>query len=122
MPTICHFNVAADDLEQAKKFYAELFGWKFEKYGPIEYYSITTKTLDGEDGFGGGLTKREQPQQTITVYIEVSSMDEYLAKVEKLGGRVLFPKSAVPGVGYTAVCIDTENNAFGLWETNENAK
>jgi predicted enzyme related to lactoylglutathione lyase len=122
MPTICHFNVPAEDTEQAKKFYAELFGWKFEKYGPIEYYSITTKTLDDEEGFGGGLTKREQPQQTITVYIEVQSMDKYIAKVKKLGGRVLFPKTAVPNIGYTAVCIDTENNAFGLWETDQNAK
>jgi predicted enzyme related to lactoylglutathione lyase len=25
-------------------------------------------------------------------------------------------------MGYLAVCLDTENNAFGIWETNENAK
>jgi predicted enzyme related to lactoylglutathione lyase len=28
----------------------------------------------------------------------------------------------VPGMGYLAVCIDTEKNAFGIWETNESAK
>jgi predicted enzyme related to lactoylglutathione lyase len=25
-------------------------------------------------------------------------------------------------MGYLAVCLDTENNAFGIWETNESAK
>jgi predicted enzyme related to lactoylglutathione lyase len=31
-------------------------------------------------------------------------------------------KLAVPGMGYFAICLDIENNAFGIWETNENAK
>jgi hypothetical protein len=25
-------------------------------------------------------------------------------------------------MGYFAICLDTENNAFGIWETNEKAK
>jgi len=25
-------------------------------------------------------------------------------------------------MGYFAVCLDTENNTFGIWETNQNAK
>lgn len=84
MPTICHFNIPAEDIERAKKFYAELFGWKIEKYGPMEYYAIGTTTLGGEEGLGGGMTKRENPQQTITHYIEVQSMDEYLVYVFSL--------------------------------------
>jgi len=54
-------------------------------------------------------------------YIGVSSVDEYLAKVEKLGGKVLMPKSAVPRLGYLAICMDTENNTSGLWEEEEKA-
>ena len=37
-------------------------------------------------------------------------------EVEKLGGKVVMPKTAVPGWGYLAICMDTENNTFGLWE------
>lgn len=38
MPTICHFEIPAEDIERAKKFYTELFGWKIEKYPvPMEY-------------------------------------------------------------------------------------
>ncbi|MEA3488128.1 MAG: hypothetical protein U9R10_02620 [Euryarchaeota archaeon] len=60
MPTIIHFIVPADDIERAKKFYAELFDWGIEKFpGPIDYYAITTTAENGEEGLGGGLAKRE---------------------------------------------------------------
>jgi uncharacterized protein len=32
------------------------------------------------------------------------------------------PKTPVRGMGYFAVCLDTENNTFGIWETDSNAK
>jgi hypothetical protein len=46
------------------------------------------------------MAKRESPGETITNYIDVPSVDEYIAKVEKLGGKVVLPKTAVPGIGY----------------------
>ena len=49
-------------------------------------------------------------------------MDESSSKAERLGGKVVVPKTAVPGMGYYAVCLDTENNSFGIFEPNENAK
>jgi uncharacterized protein len=123
MSTITHFIVPADDMERAKKFYAELFDWKIEKFpGPIDYYAITTTAENNEEGLGGGLVKREEPQDTIVNYVDVPSVDEHIVKVEKLGGKVVVPKTAVPGIGYAAVCIDTENNTFGLWECDEDAK
>jgi predicted enzyme related to lactoylglutathione lyase len=45
-----------------------------------------------------------------------------LAKVEKLGGRVSVRKTAVPQMGYYAICQDTENNTFALWESESDAK
>ena len=123
MSTITHFIVPADDMERAKKFYAELFDWKIEKFpGPIDYYAITTTAENDEEGLGGGLVKREEPQDTIVNYVDVPSVDEHIVKVEKLGGKVVVPKTAIPGIGYAAVCIDTENNTFGLWECDEDAK
>jgi predicted enzyme related to lactoylglutathione lyase len=43
-------------------------------------------------------------------------------KVLKLGGKVLMPKTAVHQMGYFAVCQDTENNTFAIWEKSESAK
>jgi hypothetical protein len=123
MPTICHFEIPAEDIERAKKFYTELFGWKIEKYPvPMEYWMITTTNEKGEKAIDGGMMKRQNPQQPIAVYIDVPSVDEYTAKVENLGGKVVLLKTAVPGVGYFAVCLDTENNCFAIWENDKNAK
>ena len=123
MPTITHFDISADDIKRAKKFYTELFGWKIEKVpGPVEYYFISTTNEKGEEGVGGGMSRREKPDDTITNFIDVPSVDEYCVKVEKLGGKIVAPKMTVPKFGYLAVCRDTENNTFGLWETDPNAE
>jgi predicted enzyme related to lactoylglutathione lyase len=123
MPTIVHFDLPADDVERGKKFYEKLFDWKFDKVPmPEPYYLIETKDLEGNPGIGGGMGKRMLPGQQVSNYIGVPSVDEYLEKVEKLGGNIFMPKTAVPGWGYLAVCVDTENNVFGLWEEDRNVK
>ena len=67
--------------------------------------------------------KRHAPeQQGILNYIDVKSVDEYSAKVKQLGGVVKVPKMAIPKMGYMAVCSDTENNTFGLFENDTSAK
>ena len=123
MSTIVHFEIPTDNLERARKFYAELFDWKIEKYpGPMEYWMITTTNEKGEKAVDGGMMKRQNPQQPITAYIDVPSIDEHAVKVKKLGGKVVVPKTAIPDVGYFAVCLDTENNSFAIWENDKNAK
>jgi predicted enzyme related to lactoylglutathione lyase len=71
---------------------------------------------------GGGMMKRMHLDLQITEYIGVPSVDEYSAKVEKLVGKIIVPKRAIPVMGYFVICMDTENNAFGIWEMNPTAK
>jgi predicted enzyme related to lactoylglutathione lyase len=52
----------------------------------------------------------------------VASVSKAAAKVKKLGGKILMPKTAVPKMGYFAVCLDTEKNPFALWELSPTAK
>ena len=133
MPTIVHFEMPADDIERAKKFYTDLFGWKIEKWpgtsskdsssSSMEYWIVSTTDDKGNKApIGGGLMKRQGQHQQITNFIDVNSVDEYSSKIEKLGGKVVVTKMAVTVIGYFAVCHDTENNSFGIWETNEGAK
>lgn len=117
MPSIAHFEIPADDIQRAKDFYSKLFGWKIEGVPNMDYMMI-----DVFGAPGGGLMKRMHPGQQIMDYIGVPSVDEYSAKVEKLGGKIIVPKKAVPGMGYFVICMDTENNSFGIWETNPTAK
>jgi uncharacterized protein len=132
MPTIVHFEIPADDIERSKKFYSDLFGWKIEKWpgkedaggsSNMEYWIVTTTDEKGNNAsVGGGMMKRQDPQQQIINFIDIKSVDEYSSKVEKLGGKVVVSKMAVPWMGYFAICHDTENNSFGIWEANESAK
>jgi uncharacterized protein len=112
MPTIVHFEIPADGVERAKKFYADLFEWKIERWPgtddsqltsaatgqPIEYWAITTTNDKGNKALDGGMMKRQTPEHQVTNYIGVESVDEYSSKVEKLGGKVVTPKHAVHGM------------------------
>jgi uncharacterized protein len=85
-----------------------------------DYWHIDTG--GGDDTPDGGLMKRKHPEQPITNYVNVASVDEAATKVQKLGGKICKPKTAVPQMGYFAVCQDTEGNEFALWEKNDSAK
>ena len=120
---IVWFEIPADKPERAKKFYSKLFGWKINPFpnSPVEdYQHIDTGGADASPD--GGLMKRMHPSQPITNYILVPSVTKHMAKVEKLGGSICKPKTAVTGMGYFAICQDTENNTFAIWEMNKNAK
>jgi predicted enzyme related to lactoylglutathione lyase len=119
--SIVWFEIPADNPERAKKFYGSLFGWKIERFpGMTEYWHIDTG--GGDDTPDGGMIARKHPEQPITNYVSVRSVTKFMAKVEKLGGKVCMSKTAVPQMGYFAICQDTENNTFALWEMNASAK
>jgi predicted enzyme related to lactoylglutathione lyase len=119
--SIVWFGIPADNMQRAKKFYGDLFSWKIERFpGPEEYWHIDT--AGGVDTPDGGIKKREQSQEPIVKYISVDSVVDFFEKIEKLGGKISMAKTAVPQMGYFAVCQDTEGNSFGLWESDANAK
>jgi predicted enzyme related to lactoylglutathione lyase len=120
MPRVVHFEISADDVERAVKFYTDVFGWQCQKWGgPKEYWLVTT----GSEGPGinGGVFKREGPVGHVNS-IDVPDVDEFAAKVTANGGKVVMPKTAIPGVGYHAYCKDTEDSIFGIFQTDPSAK
>jgi uncharacterized protein len=119
--SIVWFGIPADNLQRAKAFYGDLFGWKISPFpGTQDYWLIDTGGADETPD--AGLKKREHPHEPITNYISVNSVTEYSGKIEKLGGKICMPKTAVPQMGYFALCQDTKGNTFGIWESDENAK
>ena len=112
--SVVWFEIPADKVERAQKFYSALFGWKINKMPGMEYWHIDTGGADASPD--GGMMKRCDPQQKITNYVCVESVNKAAAKVKKLGGKIIMPKTAVPGMGFFAVCMDTEKNVFAVWE------
>lgn len=122
MAIFVHFDLPADDLERAKKFYTELFAWEFSGVPGMDYQFISMKDKDGNPGLAGGMGKRGEPSQRLMNYIGVESVDEYSEKIKLVGGKVLSEKMTVPGWGYIVNCEDTEGNKFGLWQEDRSAK
>lgn len=40
------------------------------------------------------------------MFVDVTSVDEFLKKIVKAGGKVVTKKTAIPSVGYSAYCKD----------------
>ncbi|GAB4350690.1 MAG: VOC family protein [Oricola sp.] len=115
MPKFVHIDIAADDPERAAGFYERVFGWSIRKLeGPVPYWLIATS--DDPADLGAGIAKREQAWQSTAPTIEVTSADEYSARIEREGGTVVAPKALIPGVGYLVGFRDTEGNVFALLE------
>ncbi len=119
--TIIHFEIPADDVEKLKSFYEKLFGWKFiySEMPGMPYWMIQTVPTDEEgmlleQGVNGGMYKRDNQLQIPTNWIQVDDIDAHTKKLEKLGGKMIFPKMEIPGVGWTAVGLDTEGNQVAM--------
>jgi len=128
MPRPVHFEIHATHPEVAMAFYGALFGWKFTPWGTAGYWLVKTGEA-GEPGIDGGLVQRRGPPpedgQAVNAYpctVNVASVDEALARVVALGGRIAVPRTAVPGVGWVGYAKDTEGNLFGLHQRDPSAR
>ena len=59
---VVHFAVQADDIERAKAFYANVFGWRFETWGPPGFYRVESGTVEAP-GLEGALYQRTVPRR-----------------------------------------------------------
>lgn len=121
MPRVVHFEIDAENPENAKKFYESVFGWKIERWGgPMDYWLISTGESP-EPGIDGALKRKDEQSPPINT-IGVPSVDDFLKKIEKNGGSILAPKSAIPGIGWFAMFKDPEGNVLGIMQDDKNAK
>ena len=125
MNTIGYFEIQSSDPEREMNFYNSVFGWDFirESYVPIEYYRIET------DSINGGLLKRpakvpspESGTNAFVCSVLVDSFDKTSELILKYGGQIALPKFAIPQRCWQGYFIDTDNNTFGIFEVDENAK
>src|SRR6266511_2537246 len=113
---LVHFEFPADDSARSTSFWSSLFGWEFKEFEGSGYHMTQTPKP------GGAVQGRQEAQTGVTVYFDTDDVVAASEKVASLGGTVVMPKSPVPGMGYFAICLDTEGNTFGLWETDESAE
>ncbi len=104
---IQYIEFLSKDLEAAKTFYKQAFGWEFTDYGP-EYTAFTGDYVDG--GFAPG----EPKQGSVLVILYSDNLEKTKNKVEKAGGKIAKDIFSFPG-GRRFHFTDADNNELAVW-------
>jgi uncharacterized protein len=123
---VSHFAINADDLQRARRFYENVFGWQFEAWGPPGFYLVHTGTAD-DRGIQGALQSRRElikGQRTIgyECTVGVDSADHAATAAEANGGKVIMAKTILPTVGELVWLQDPEGNIVGAMKYEEQRK
>ena len=122
MDAVVHFELPTDDTERAHAFYRAAFGWQLNSMPQMQYTMVTTTDTDEQGrpaesgGINGGMLARQGPITAPVITIGVEDLDDALARVEKLGGKVAIGRQPVGDMGFSAYVHDTEGNLIGLWQ------
>ena len=121
---VVHFEIPADDLDRARAFYQDAFGWTINAIPELGYTIVETTPIDNETNMptepgaiNGGMMQREAPITGPVITIGVDDVDAALRRVEELGGKTVLPKQSVAEMGFAAYFSDPEGNVVGLWES-----
>jgi hypothetical protein len=117
---LSRFSIHCDDVSRARRFYEQVFGWRFEPWGPPEFYLIHTG--DEKDPGVGGLMHKRQAAVTGTgmigfeCTIGVDNIDQIIRAIEANGGKIAMSKFHIPTVGSGVYFNDTEGNYVGAMQ------
>ncbi|MCK5786249.1 MAG: VOC family protein [Candidatus Sabulitectum sp.] len=94
------FELMTTDVEAAKTFYKDLFGWEYETV-PIPGSEYTIVKVDGV-AVAGIMAMVEECKGMSTswdIYVTVNDVDATVTSVTELGGKVLRAAFDIPEVG-----------------------
>jgi len=112
-----HFEIPAGDTAKTREFWGSLFGWEWQTLdGPFEYHM----TRFSENTGGAIYVPDPADKRGTRVYFDVDDINAGNSRVKELGGEA-GEAMPVPGMGWFAICKDTEGNEFGLWQNDESA-
>jgi predicted enzyme related to lactoylglutathione lyase len=116
------FEIPVSDIDRAKVFYETILDIQMVKRADgndeAVFFPFNPDVIQATSGrVTGVLSKsdRNKPSGNGTViYINASpAIQTVLDKVEKAGGKIIVPRTAIPA-GFIAIMIDTEGNKVGL--------
>jgi len=109
------------DVEAAKAFYSEVFGWTYEvsQMSDDEYHLIA----GGEEGLGGIMAMPEAVPDMVPnhwgVYFSVDDLTSTVDKITTNGGQVVMGPMEAPGVGTFATVHDPAGANFSVLQPLE---
>jgi len=108
-------DLGTADLDDAKRFYTELFGWTAEVSGD-EYGGYTTFTLNGRAVAGAGPLFGEGQPTAWSTYVADGDADAVADRVDVAGGKVLVAPFDVMDQGRMSAFLDQAGAPFSVWQ------
>lgn len=105
---IDYIEMASTDIARTKRFYGEVFGWKFTDYGP-EYTSFEDGRLSG--GFYKADAARPGTVLVVVFALELAAAEQ---RVRAAGGQIVKPIFSFPG-GHRFHFTDPSGNELAVW-------
>lgn len=112
-----YFEIPVSDLDRAVRFYGAVFGYQFHRETIDHNEMALFPLLEDSPGISGALAKGEiyVPSKTGSlIYLHTSDIDLTLKKVAAAGGKTLYPKTSLGGLGFVAEFEDSEGNRVAL--------
>jgi predicted enzyme related to lactoylglutathione lyase len=120
--SLCWNELCTRDVEGSKKFYAKVFGWKYESMSMGEFDYEVIKV--GERSNGGIMPMIGEMWEGIPphwmVYFAVADADAIARKCEELGGSIKVPPTDMQ-VGRFAVLADPQGAVFSVLKLSQPA-
>jgi predicted enzyme related to lactoylglutathione lyase len=111
------FELPALDLDRAKKFYEEVFGFEMRLQNNAGYEMLWFPSKDNSAGASGALIKGMGYTPSLegsTVYISTDKIDEIIVNIGNAGGKIHVSKKDIGEYGYISIFEDSEGNRVGL--------
>jgi hypothetical protein len=108
-------ELRTDDVEKAKGFYGELFGWTFKESPNDDGPGVYVEIINAGRPNGGIMAKSAQMKDVPShwgVYFAVADCDAMVEAVNAAGGTTLMPPMDVPEVGRFSVLADDNGATF----------
>ena len=108
-------ELMTSDIDAAKSFYSQLFGWELQDVKPGEM-DYTLAKIDGQDVAGMMQTppKIADMSPAWGAYVTVDDVDEAAKKAEALGGKVVMAPEDIPGIGRFCVIVDPQGAVLSM--------
>lgn len=109
--TFCWETLGTSDVERAKTFYADVFGWtpKAQEHMPGSLFWAGESMV-------ADIQKAEGFPPCWTTYVVVDKLEAARERAEKLGAEIMVAEIPVPGVGRFAIIGDPDGAWLGLFE------
>ncbi len=113
-------DLATPNLEGAKAFYQQLFGWDYVDTG-ADFGHYNMAMSQGRNAAGiGPIWPPDSPQPSAwTIYFASDDAAADTAQVKALGGQVLVEPMQIADSGAMAICVDPTGAVFGLWQADQ---